>query len=72
MYEPVFDGDLALGYVAAGGYGHFVQQSLAYAYLPSEFAEPGTELTVEILGERRRSTVTSQPLYDPRNERLLS
>ena len=71
-YEPVFDGDRALGYVSAGGYGHFLEQSIAFAYLPSEYAKPGTELTIEIIGESRPSTVVAQPLYDPRNERLLS
>jgi dimethylglycine dehydrogenase len=71
-YEPVFDGDRALGYVAAGGYGHFLEQSIAYAYLPSEYAEPGTQLAFDILGERRPATVAAQPIYDPKNERLLS
>jgi glycine cleavage system aminomethyltransferase T len=49
-----------------------VERSIAFAYLPVEQAEPGTELQVEILGERRSATVVPQPLYDPRNERLLS
>ena len=58
--------------MASGGYGHLVERSIAFAYLPVEHAEPGTELEVEILGERRSSTVVPQPLYDPQNERLLS
>jgi dimethylglycine dehydrogenase len=58
--------------VASGGYGHVVEQSIAFAYLPVECAEPGTRLEVEILGERRAATVVPQPLYDPHNERLLS
>jgi glycine cleavage system aminomethyltransferase T len=33
-------------------------------------ATPGTELTVEILGERRRAVVATEPLYDPQNLRL--
>jgi glycine cleavage system aminomethyltransferase T len=31
---------------------------------------PGTKLGVEILGQRRRAVVASEPLYDPQNLRL--
>jgi dimethylglycine dehydrogenase len=71
-YEPVYaDGEL-LSYVMAGGYGHVVEQSIALAYLPIAHAAPGTELEVEILGERRPAQVAEQPLHDPENERLRS
>ena len=56
--------------MASGGYGHRVEQSIAYAYLPLELARPGRELQVEILGERRPAVVAEAPLYDPENERL--
>jgi glycine cleavage system aminomethyltransferase T len=71
-YEPILADGRPIAYVASGGYGHVVDRSIAFAYLPVEQAEPGTELEVEILGERRSSTVVPQPLYDPQNERLLS
>jgi dimethylglycine dehydrogenase len=70
--EPVLDRDRALGYVTSGGFGHTVGSAIALAYLPASFADPGTELAVEILGERRPARVVAEPLYDPRNERLLS
>lgn len=65
QYEPVFAGDRRIGYVASGGYGHTVGASLALAYLPVGDAMPGTELTVEIIGNRRPATVVTQPVYDP-------
>jgi dimethylglycine dehydrogenase len=71
-YEPIRADGRPIAYVASGGYGHVLERSIAFAYLPVEQAEPGTELEVEILGERRAATVVPQPLYDPRNERLLS
>ena len=71
-YEPVLAGDETIGYVAAGGYGHVVEKSIALAYLPVAYAEPGTELHVRILGHRRPARVVEQPLYDPKNERLLA
>jgi dimethylglycine dehydrogenase len=70
-YEPVLVDGRAIGYVACGGYGHVVERSIAHAYLPTDHAEVGTKLAVEILGERRPATVAAQPLYDPGNERLL-
>lgn len=72
QYEPVLSGDETIGYVAAGGYGHVVEKTIALAYLPVAHVEPGTELAVTILGERRAARVVPQPLYDPKNERLLS
>ncbi len=70
-YEPILAGDEAIGYVAAGGYGHTVEKTIALAYLPVAYLEPGTELEIGILGARRRARVVEQPLYDPENERLL-
>jgi dimethylglycine dehydrogenase len=71
-FEPVLSGERIVGYVASGGYGHRVERSIAYAYLPVELVEPGTRLAVDVLGERRAATVAREPLYDPANERLLS
>jgi dimethylglycine dehydrogenase len=68
--EPVFHRDRLIGYVAAGGYGHRVDASIAVSYLPSELAEPGTEAAVEIVGERCPARVVEPPLYDPENLRL--
>ena len=31
--EPVFDGDLGIGVTTSGGYGHYVQKSLGFAYV---------------------------------------
>jgi len=70
--EPVRANGTPIGYVSGGGYGHVVEQSIALAYLPVAHAEPGTRLTVDILGEPRPAVVVSQPIYDPENLRLLS
>jgi dimethylglycine dehydrogenase len=50
----VYSGDECVGLVTSGGYGYRLQQSIALAYVRSDLARPGTALTVEILGERRR------------------
>ena len=71
-YEPIFDGNQTIGYVASGGYGHTVERTIALAYLPTSHTKPGTKVSVAILGERRDAEVVSQPIYDPDNNRLLS
>lgn len=71
--EPVYaEGKRPVAYVSSGGYGHTIGRSIALAYLPVEHAAVGTELTIGILGDRRRAVVSEQPLLDPAGERLLS
>ena len=71
-YEPVRAGQEIIGYVAAGGFGPVVEKSIALAYLSTDFLEPGTKLSVELLGRKHEATVVEQPLYDPDNVKLLS
>ncbi len=68
--EPIFSGDRCVGVTTSGGFGHFVRQSLGFGYVPPSLAEPGTALTVDVLGRRRQATVHSDPVYDPANLRL--
>ena len=51
--------------VTSGGYGYTVERSIAYAYLPAEHAETGTEVAVEIFGEWVGGEVAGEPLFDP-------
>lgn len=71
-FEPVLCGDELIAYVASGGYGHTMEKSIAFSYLPVKYSIPDTELSIDILGERRQATVVEGPLYDPENKRLLS
>ncbi len=67
--EAVFDNGTLVGAVSSGGYGHHVGKSLAFAYLKPDYAEPGSELEVMVLGERRPARVLGEAAYDPQNER---
>ena len=68
--EPLFaDGALA-GRATAGAYGHVLGKSLALAYVNPQYAEVGSELQIEILGERRNATVLVESPFDPGNQRL--
>ena len=60
-----------VGETTSGGWGHRVDKSIALGMLRADLAEPGTEVEVEIFGERFTATVQKdEPLWDPRNERL--
>jgi len=66
----VYRGAEAVGLITSGGYGYRLKRSIALAYLRTDLTTPGTELEVEILGERCRALVAREPLYDPQNLRL--
>ena len=68
--EPLYHGDACVGVTTSGGYGHYVRKSLGFGYVPPALAQPGTELGVDLLGERRPARVLKDPVYDPANERL--
>lgn len=68
--EPIRCGDQVVGWVTSGGYGYTVRQSIVFGYLPSEFAAVGTQLDVEIFGERIKAVVAREPLWDPKGERI--
>jgi dimethylglycine dehydrogenase len=68
--EPMFIGDECTGVTTSGAYGHFVQKSLGFGYVEPQYAAPGTELTIGLLGDRRKARVIAEPVHDPANERL--
>ncbi len=68
--EPVFAGGRAIGVTTSGGYGHTTGKSLAFAYVESGFEQAGTQLEVELLGDRCPATVLAQPVWDPENLRM--
>ncbi len=60
-----------VGETTSGAWGYRVNASVALGMLRADLAVPGTEIEVEIYGERCRAVVQEdQPLWDPANERL--
>jgi dimethylglycine dehydrogenase len=69
--EPLLDsGGRMVGRATSGYYGHCLKKSLAIGYVRAALAEPGTRLTIEILGERKAATVLRESPYDPENLEL--
>ena len=69
-WEPIWlDGDV-VGWCTSGGFSHFTGKSLAQGFLPAALAIDGTEVEIEILGEKRKARVHLSPLFDADGERM--
>jgi dimethylglycine oxidase len=68
--EPILDHERVLGYVTSANYGYCVNESIAYGYLPVQYAREGTKVDVCYFGERYAATVKREPRYDPQNLKL--
>ena len=71
--EPLFDSKGSIiGRATAGYYGHALRKSLGLGYVKPEFAAVGSEIEIEILGERKRATVLVDSPYDPEHKDLTA
>ena len=72
--EPIWHGDEVIGWVTSGGYGHYVDRSLAQGYVPVALASDTRPraFAIEILGERHAANIAPEPLFDPSGARMRS
>jgi glycine cleavage system aminomethyltransferase T/glycine/D-amino acid oxidase-like deaminating enzyme len=68
--RPVLKDGEAIGYVQAGNYGYSIDESIAYTYVPTEYAEAGTSVQIQCEGATYDATVQDEPLFDPARERI--
>ncbi len=68
--EPIFHNNVMIGRATSGCYGHSVKKSLALAYILTEHSDIGTELEIEILGNKRPAQIISESPCDPENLKL--
>lgn len=69
--STLWHGGEVVGETTSGAWGYRVNASVALGMIRADLATPGTELEVEIYGERIRATVQPDaPLWDPENERI--
>jgi aminomethyltransferase len=59
----VFVGDKQVGHVTSGTFSPTLEKSIAMAYVPAGQATAGTNLTVDIRGQREPATVVKLPFY---------
>lgn len=67
--EPVLVGGEPAGRVTSGGYGHRVEESIAYAHLPAGVVV-GDRVEVGMFGTRVAALVAEEPRYDPAGDRV--
>jgi len=72
--EPIWLDGKVVGWVTSGGYAHYVEQSLAQGYLPTEHLADAQEkgLEVEIIGKLHKAVIQPEPPLDPSAERMRS
>ena len=68
--EPVIAAGRVVGVTTSGGYGHYTEKSLGFAYVEPALALPGSAFEIDLLGAPRAAKVLAEPAYDPKNERL--
>jgi dimethylglycine dehydrogenase len=69
--STLWHGGSVVGETTSGAWGYRVGTSLALAMLRADLAVAGTEIEVEIFGERRRAVVQPDgPVWDAKNERI--
>lgn len=70
FYQPIWDGATLAGFVTSGGFGHCAGSSLAMGYISSSVAGTEAEMSVSVIGDRRRCRVLAKPLIDPAGGRM--
>jgi dimethylglycine dehydrogenase len=68
--EPIYVDGRLVGFCTSGGFAHWAGVSVANGFVPAEMARDGLEAEIVVLGERRRATLFTRPLFDPEAVRL--
>jgi glycine cleavage system aminomethyltransferase T/glycine/D-amino acid oxidase-like deaminating enzyme len=68
--EPVYADGQPCGYVTSAAYGYTIGKGIAYAWLPTRLATPGTAVRIGYFDAMLPATVMSEPVFDPEMRRL--
>ncbi len=69
--STIWKDDEVVGETTSGDYGYRVGASIALGMIRPDLATPGTEVEINIYGQKCKATVQEdRPLWDPENERL--
>ena len=68
--EPIWKDGAVVGFVTSGGYAHYVEKSVALGFVPTGMIADGASFEIEILGEMRPAALITEPLFDPKGERM--
>ncbi len=68
--QPLKADGKTIGSVVVGFFAPYVGKNLAYAYLDSEYAKAGNQVSLEIEGADTNARVVEMPFYDPEGKRM--
>ncbi len=68
--EPVYHAGKLVGITTSGAFGHAVNKSLAFAYVPPDLTASGTEFDVMVFTETRKARIIPDSIWDPDNSRI--
>jgi dimethylglycine dehydrogenase len=68
--DSLYDGDKVVGSVTSAAWGHRVGKNLAMGFVDPACGAIGTELSIDLVGQRFPVKVTADCLYDPENKRM--
>jgi glycine cleavage system aminomethyltransferase T len=68
--EPILANGRKLGYVTSANYGYSVGKFIVYGYLPLAYTAEGSKVEIAYFDRRYQATVTAEPIYDPKGEKL--
>jgi len=68
--ESVYKAGRVIDRIRSGNYGYTIGMDIGLVYLPLELAKAGTELEVQVMGERVAAKVADLPLVDPKGLKL--
>ena len=63
--DSILSDGKCIGTVTSGGWGYRTAKNIAMGFVDPAFAEIGTELSVEVIGEAVPALVVEPDLYDP-------
>jgi dimethylglycine dehydrogenase len=69
-YEPIWLDGKVQGFCTSGGYAHHAGKSIALGFVPTDRAEVGLEVEIEIMGQMRPARLITTPLFDADGARM--
>jgi glycine cleavage system aminomethyltransferase T len=67
-FFPVTHGGERVGQVTSACHSPRLEKNIGYAMVPIELAQLGTELEVDVAGDRREAVVVEMPFIDPKKD----
>ena len=59
----VFVGDEKVGYVTSGSPAPYLKKNIGLAFVPTEFAKTGQEITIDVRGKKLAAVIVPTPFY---------